>query len=298
MKPIVERQQGICDYKPPNTKKELQRFLGMINYDRMFIKNITEKISPLYKLLEKDTKFCWDNNHQEAFEQIKNEWSKNLEIVIPDMTADFSLEADASNVGLGAVLRQNEMPVAYISRSLCKAEKNYSITEKEVLASLWAMEKLKFYLHGKKFKLISDHKPIEVIRKKAEFGSPRLVRWLERLEKFDFECVYRKGSEVVVADALSRSSPSLKEGEEDDKINAIIPCEGDEQILRDRILKVHVDYDHRKNILNECFIANIKINKNKLRNVLKQCKTCKEMDKKIGKSCKYIQSFSPGESRY
>jgi hypothetical protein len=170
--PSTIRKQGIVDYKAPTTKKELQRFLGFINYDRIFIKNITEKIKLLYKLLEKNRKFVWGEEENKTFENIKSEWSKHLELTIPDMNENFELETDASDIGLGAVLLQKGSPVAYISRSLTPCERNYSITEKEVLASLWAMEKFNFYLYGRESVLITDHKTIEEIKRKVDFGTP------------------------------------------------------------------------------------------------------------------------------
>jgi hypothetical protein len=136
IKPCVNRAQGILDFERPKTRKGLQRFLGMLNYDRMFIRNITEIIKPLYELLQKEKKFVWTDNHNLSFEKIKDEWKKMLELTIPDFDKEFTLETDASNVGIGAVLKQEGCPVAFISRSLNKSEVNYGITEKEVLAAL------------------------------------------------------------------------------------------------------------------------------------------------------------------
>lgn len=160
IRPTNTRKEGIINYRSPKTKRELQRFLGLINYDRLFIKNITEKIKPLYKLLEKEIKFKWTEVEEETFQNIKKEWKNSLELYVPDMKGEFTLESDASDVGLGAVLTQNEIPVAFISRSLSSCERNYSITEREFLAALWAMEKLKYYLEGRIFTLITDHKPL------------------------------------------------------------------------------------------------------------------------------------------
>lgn len=138
----LERAQGILEYPSPKTKKELQRFLGILNYGRMFIDKLTEKINPLYKLLEKEKKIEWSTIEINNFSQIKIIWKKNLELVIPDIKSEFVLETDASDVGIVSVLRQNNLPVAYASRSLSGSEKRYTITEKEVLAILWSMEKL------------------------------------------------------------------------------------------------------------------------------------------------------------
>lgn len=160
IKPLFSRAQGIIDYPKPKNKKALQRFLGMLNYDRAFIKNITEILKPLYDLLQKDFKFVWSENAIKSFDEIKSRWKENLELRIPDCKKLFTLETDASNIGIGAVLLQENRPISYISRSLSKTEQNYGITEKEVLAALWAMEKFSFYLIGRRFKLKTDHKAI------------------------------------------------------------------------------------------------------------------------------------------
>jgi hypothetical protein len=127
IRPSMSRAQGIVDFKRPETKRGLQKFLGMINYDRMFLKNITEETRPLYKLTMKDEKYIWSEKAELAFEKIKNNWKVNLELNIPNYDETFVLETDASDVGLGAVLRQKGLPVAYISRCLTKCERNYRL---------------------------------------------------------------------------------------------------------------------------------------------------------------------------
>jgi hypothetical protein len=211
IKPNVNRAQGILNYATPKTKRGVQRFLGLINYDRMFLKYITEQTRPLYKLVEKDSKFVWDLECESAFQKIKENWNRRLELNLPDMEKEFELETDASNIGLGAVLRQENKPVAYISRSLSKSEANYSITEKEVLAAIWAMEKLQFYLVGKEFVLITDHKAMEEMKKKLEFGSSRIYRWFNRIERFQFRIRYREGKHLIAVDALSRAPDNICE---------------------------------------------------------------------------------------
>lgn len=166
IKPSFDRAIGITSFEEPKNKKQLQRFLGLVNYDRIFIKNLSEKLQDLYSLLNKDKKFTWTNKERGIFESVKKFWKEKLEITIPNDKDEFVLETDASNTGIGAVLKQNNKQVAFVSRLLTKEEKNYSITEKEVLASLWAMEKLQFYLLGKEFILRTDHKAIEELKKK------------------------------------------------------------------------------------------------------------------------------------
>lgn len=125
---------------------------------------------------------------------------------MPNFEKPFILECDASDKGIGAVLLQEEGPIAFISRALRKSELNYSITERETVACLWVMEKLEYYLAGSNFDLITDHKALEEIKKKEEFGSARINRWFERLERFHFNVVYRPGSEMTRVDAISRAA--------------------------------------------------------------------------------------------
>lgn len=142
---------------------------------------------PLYNLLGNNVKFDCNEKCQSSFNESKDMWSKNLELNISDMKKSFGLETDASNIGLGAVLEQNMKHIAYISRTLSKAESYYSITEKETLAAIWGMEKFRFFIQGKKSLLITDDKALEEIKRKRDFGSPRIHRWFERLERFQYD---------------------------------------------------------------------------------------------------------------
>ncbi|MGL5706922.1 MAG: reverse transcriptase domain-containing protein [Aeromonas sp.] len=284
IEPCFERTQGIIDYIVPNSKKSLQRFLGLLNYDRMFIPNITEKAKTLYSLLKKDEPFKWNEEHDKAFNDLKCMWKETLEVYIPDMEKQFELETDASNVGLGAALRQDGKPIAYASRSLSVSEKLYGITEKEVLAALWGMEKFRFFLLGKKFLLITDHKAMEELKTKKDFGSARVQRWFTRLENFQFEIKYKKGEELKVSDALSRAPMQEVQGGEE--IN---------KEMIDEIMKVHEKFNHRKTLNEELKQLNINISQTKLLNILSNCIVCKRKDTKRGKTCKYISVLKPGE---
>lgn len=274
IKPLVKRAQGIVDYNVPKTKKQLQRFIGMMNYDRNFIKGITEIAKPLYELLNKDVKFVWNEVHEAAFIKIKQKWKEELELYIPDMNKRFELETDASNIGLGAILRQEGRPVTYLSRSLTGAEKNYSISEKEVLAAMWAMEKLSYILLGREFDLITDHKAIEEIKKKRDFGSQKIYRWFESLERFQYKVIYKPGEQLIVADALSRS-PKKKIGERE---------EGD-TLLKNKILNMHEKLNHRKNILKDLKDEGVIISEKNLRNILLKCIVCLKKESKKENSC-------------
>jgi hypothetical protein len=134
----------------------------------------------------------------------------------PDFTREFTLTTDASNEGIGAVLSQGQigkdLPIAYASRNLNKAEKNYSTSEKELLAIVWGIKHFRPYLYGRKFKVATDHKPLPWIMNIKDPGS-RLLRWRIKLEEYDYEILYKKGTANTNADALSRINGIVVENE-------------------------------------------------------------------------------------
>lgn len=281
--PLTKRAEGIMNYKTPSTRKELQRFLGMINFDRIFIKGITELAMPLYKVLEMDKPFKWENQQEDAFCLIKQRWGDNLELIVPDFNELFVLETDASDNGIGGVLRQKHGPIAYVSRALKGAEKRYGITEKELLAAIWCMEKLEYFLIGREFLLVTDHEAIMYINSKKDFGSYRIQRWYDRLHRFVFKVEFRPGEENVQPDALSRAVIDNKETDS-----------GEEELVK-RILKIHEKYNHRKTIEDKIKEEKINISNAMLKTILDKCKICMCQDKKIGRNFKMIRVNRPGE---
>jgi hypothetical protein len=261
----------------------LQRFIGILNYDRMFVKDISNILKTFYKLLEKNENFHWGEEEKINFEKVKEIWRTELELLIPDMKKQFVLETDASQYAIGGCLKQEGRPIGYISRTLTKAEMNYSITEREALAAIWSMEKFRYYLAGKRFVLDTDHKSLEYIQKKAEFGTGRINRWLFRLSQFDFEVRYVQGKDVICADALSRS----RKNEDADKAR--------QDLLKEKILSIHLKFCHRKNILEQCKGEGIVVSKNDLDRVLKECEICLRKDEHRFSSKAFIQTQRIGE---
>lgn len=219
VKPNPSKISAVQNYPIPKTTKEIKSFLGLVGYYRRFISNFAKIVAPLTKCLRKGTKV--DYTHPEytsAFEQCKELLSNAPILAYPDFTKQFKLTTDASNVAIGSVLSQANRPVAYYSRTLNSAEKNYSTIEKELLAILDSTKHFRPYLFGQNFVIETDHNPLVWLYKIKEPNS-RLIRWKLKLEEFNFTIVYKKGKENQVADALSRVQ--IQENETDNE--SVIP---------------------------------------------------------------------------
>ena len=191
----------------PTNKKTVQRILGLINYVVKFIPKLFEVIRPLRELLQKDIHWHWEENTKKLFEDVKKLLSSDRCLAFSDVSKPITIQVDASNSGLGAVLLQVGKPVAYTSRSLTSTEKNYAIIEKEFLAVLFGCVRFHQHIYGNKTFVESDHKPLESKMKKPLPRAPAgLQRMLLRLQRYDFQLSYKSGNKVVLADALPRAT--------------------------------------------------------------------------------------------
>ena len=142
VRPDPQKKAVIVNFPTPTTVKQLKTFCGMISYYRRFIPDCSKTASPLHKLLRKNAKSEWKVQQEHLFERLKAKLTNQPILQYPDFTKEFILTTDASNTGLGAVLSQGllgkDLPIAYASRSLNKAETNYTTSEKELLAIAWA----------------------------------------------------------------------------------------------------------------------------------------------------------------
>ena len=206
VRPDPRKVLAITTFPTPTTVKQLKTFCGMVSYYRRFIPDCSKVASPSYRLLKRDAKFEWGPEQDHAFERLTAKLTTRPLLQYPDFDKEFVLTTDPSNTGLGAVLSQGPMgkdlPIAYASRSLNKAETNYTTSEKELLAVVWATKYFRPYLYGRHFKVVTDHKPLTWIMNVKDPGS-RLLRWRIQLEEFDYEVAYKKGWNTN-ADALSR----------------------------------------------------------------------------------------------
>lgn len=191
----------------PHNVKTIQQFLGLANYYRRFIKDFSKISQPINNLLKKNTKFNWTNECEEAFMTLKNCLIQPPILQYPDFEKEFILTTDASEFALGAVLSQGEIgtdrPICFGSRTLNKAERNYAPIERELLAIVWATHTYKPYLWGRRFTVVTDHKPLLWMLSLKDPTS-RLIRWQVRLSEFNFSVVYKPGKYNSNADALSR----------------------------------------------------------------------------------------------
>uniref|UniRef100_A0ABD2WNZ3 RNA-directed DNA polymerase n=1 Tax=Trichogramma kaykai TaxID=54128 RepID=A0ABD2WNZ3_9HYME len=203
-----DKVKPIVDYPAPVNTKQLKRFLGMIAWYGRFIKDAAELKAPLTELLRKDVAWNWTEKHQKAFEELKAALTEAPVLIRPNFEKPFSVQTDASDFAVAGVLSQEidgeEHPIYFVSRTLNKAERNYTVTEKECLAVLFTVEKLQGYLRGERFKVITDHHSLLWLNNLKD-PAGRLARWHTRLQAFDIEFVHRKGSAHQLADSLSRA---------------------------------------------------------------------------------------------
>ena len=202
--------QAILDMPVPETKKKLMSFLGSTGYYRRFIPNYSGMAAKLSDLTKKalPDKLAWSPVHQEAFDRLKQALSEAPVLTAPNPNLPYILSTDASGVGIGAVLEQQQgdqvKPIAYYSRKLADRETRYDITELEALAIHQAVRHFAIYLLGNKTRIFTDHRALTFLRTMRN-SSPRVARWWVELQQYDLEIYYKKGAENVVADTLSRN---------------------------------------------------------------------------------------------
>jgi hypothetical protein len=159
--------------------------------------------------LKKDVEFIWTEEQVQSFNTLKQSLYTQPLLQYPDFSKLFVITTDASGFAIGGILSQGTMgkdlPIAYTSRLLNQTEKNYSTIKKELLAIVYSVHYFRSYVYGRKFLLVTDHRPLTWLHS-VKNPISRLVRWRLKLAKYEYEVLYKAGKMNVNADALSRNS--------------------------------------------------------------------------------------------
>ena len=224
--PDPEKIEQLKNYKCPTTIVEIQSFLGLASYYRRFIRNFADIAHPLIELTKKkkdksnkkvkktikmgeeeNYSWKWGVEEQKAFETLRECLITPPIVAFPDFEKEFLIFTDASNYGIGAVLSQiqdeKEVVIAYSSRHLNAAERNYSAIEREALAIVYGIKRYRHYLQDEQFEIISDHRPLQWLETHKDEKS-RLGRWAIELSSLKYKITYKPGKEHANADFLSR----------------------------------------------------------------------------------------------
>ncbi|PIK48383.1 hypothetical protein BSL78_14743 [Apostichopus japonicus] len=206
MKPDPDKIEAVTQLPKPESRKDLERFLGMIQYLGKFLPDLSQESAPPRVLLRKEIEWHWDTEQEQCFQRLKELATKAPVLRYFDIDKPVKISVDASQKGLGAVLLQEEHPVAYASRSLTPTQQGYAQIEKEMLAIVYGCEKFHQYIYGKEVLVESDHKPLEaIVRKPLVSAPPRIQRLLMRAQRYNLKVEYKPGKEMYIADTLSRA---------------------------------------------------------------------------------------------
>lgn len=211
VRPVEAKVTAISEFPIPKTRRELRRFLGMSGYYRSFCRNFSTVVNPLTNLLSPAVPYVWTEECQRAFDNVKALLCSKPVLAAPDVTKAFKLEVDASGVGAGAVLMQEDNfgidhPICYFSKKFNKHQLNYSTIEKEALALLLAVQYFEVYIGSTciPVAVYTDHNPLVFLSRMFN-QNQRLMRWSLILQDYNLTIFHKKGAENVVADALSRA---------------------------------------------------------------------------------------------
>ena len=210
VKPDPKKLQAVMQFPQPKNRKNVKQFLGLAGYYRRFVPGFAQIAKPLNNLLKKDVVFKWNEDTQLSFNKLKEILCSSPILQYPDFSRPFIVTVDASDFAMGAVLSQGiigkDLPIAYASRALQGAQLKYNVTEKELLAVIFAVIQFRPYIYGRKFTLVTDHRPLVWLHQLNDptLGS-KLARWKVKLREYTFDVVHKPGKINSNADALSRN---------------------------------------------------------------------------------------------
>ena len=200
------KTQVVQDWPTPTNVKDVRSFLGLSNYFRKFVQGYSSLVEPLTALTRKEIVWnhqTWDSKCEHAFQGVKTALTNAPTLIMPDLAqGNYEVICDASLVGIGAVLTQDDKPIAYESSKFSPAERNWSTGEQELWAVIHALQTWRCYLEGVPFKVITDHNPLTHLPTQSNL-TRKQARWSQYLQQFEFTWEYRPGR-TNVADPLSR----------------------------------------------------------------------------------------------
>lgn len=201
-----EHVRAVLEWPTPENTKQVEQFLGLVNYHRVFIKDYAAAAVPLYRITGKHA-FCWGVEQQEAFEDIKRRLTRAPVLTMPNSRDLFILDTDASNDAIGAELLQlqegEERVIAYGSSALTSEQRRYCVTRRELLAVVRFTRQYRHYLLGRQFVVRTDHSSLTWLLS-FKYPQGQLARWMEELSQYDLRVEHRPGKMHANADAMSR----------------------------------------------------------------------------------------------
>src|SRR5687768_15749206 len=200
IKPIAKKVEAILKLAPPTKRKELRKFIGMINYYRDIWPQRAHLLTPLTALTSEKVEFIWTEEHQRAFDEMKRAISRETLFAYPNFNEVFEIHTDASLYQLGTCISQNGKPIAFYSGKLNPAQTRYTTTERELLSIVEVLKEFRNILLGQQIRVYTDHENLT----QKEFNSNRVMRWRLYIEEYSPDLQYIKRENNVVTDALSR----------------------------------------------------------------------------------------------
>ena len=211
--PLPSKLEAIVKAPPPKNVQQLRSFLGLLNYYSKFVRNLASLIHPLNQLLQHNVRWKWSAECIYAFESAKKELVSSQLLAHYDPDLPIKMAADASAYGVGAVISHvfpngHEKPVAFASRTLSKSEQNYAQLEKEALALIFGVKQFHQYLYGRRFTLVTDHRPLTTILHPQKgipsLAAAKLQRWAIILSAYQYDILFKPTQQHGNADCLSR----------------------------------------------------------------------------------------------
>lgn len=213
---MEDKIKAVLDWPPLTSVDDVRSFLGFVGYYRRFIRMFSDLSVALTAMLQKGAKFEWNEPQRTAFERLKQAVTQQPVLILPDMTKPFVITTDASGYAVGAALSQDlghgDQPIAFMSKKMLPAERNYPVHEQELLAIILSLKEWRHYLQGSPFtiRVLTDHHSLQCLQTQPNL-SGRQARWMMLMAEFTFKIEYQEGKKNIVADALSRR-PDHRDG--------------------------------------------------------------------------------------